>query len=231
MLLKMLKMRESSTRPLEGTRNYKSSISLSLVLLRNPRRTRRHMSTFLGAFPHARYRLRAHHDLKRNAAVPAGRRDPRARGRSLDGKRIARRYPSTGTRRRMSFASVDCPPRRALIRRAFVRDTFARGALCAVLRRTARTTRGNSHRRRLRISPAALSLSLSLSPPRHSLPASPAIPRSKSVSSGRIQAAAQRRFDPHRSPGKVDPGFTPFERARDTPGVANPVRGKPECYF
>lgn len=42
-------------------------------------------------------------------------------------------------------------------------------------------------------------------------------PYPKSVSSRKIEGAAQRRSDnPHRSSGKVDPGFASFERARDT---------------
>lgn len=122
-----------------------------------------------------------------------------------------------------SFANVDCPPRRTLIRDsfgAFHRDTFVWGSLCD-LRGTLRDPR--------QFAPKAVSNFTSL----FASMKCPARPRSypKSVSSRRIEGATQRQSDLHRLLGKVDLSFSSFENERHPTAVVDTVLSKQECYF
>lgn len=129
----------------------------------------------------------------------------------------------------LSLANVDCPPRRTLIRDsfgAFHRDTFVWRSLCG-LKGTSRDLR--------QFAPKAVSNFVPiLSPgaPGGSRFNPPTRPHPKSVSSRRIECAAQRRSDySHRSLGKVDPGFASFESTRHPTARSSTVPGKPGSYL
>lgn len=132
-----------------------------------------------------------------------------------------------------SFASVDCPPRCALIpdsSGAFRGNTFVWGPLCGL-------------RREPRARPEAIRTEGGFefhSPPPFTCPIphlfvryfvlrSPPRPHLKSLSFRRVEGAVQRRFDLHRLVRKVDPGFTSFENARAT--LRRQLYVNPERYF